>query len=97
MPSKTADPLRSAIAGGSYLEAERLLKTYRGEMQANWEAAVSPKQRRAIATEVGDLLEWARSATLAARSHAQGKLIRLSRRTAYTRTQPKPGQLELEA
>lgn len=83
MTSPTVELLRNAVSSGAYPEAERLLGVYRGEMQAEWEAALSPAQRDAIAAEVGELLEWARVATLAARSHAQHKLVYLSRRRAY--------------
>ena len=84
MPSPSVKLLQNAVSSGAYPEAERLLGVYRDEMQANWEAAASPGQRAAIAAEVGELLEWARVATLAARSHNQCKLIQLSRRNAYS-------------
>ena len=84
LPSRTVERLRSAVASGAYLEAEGLLGDYRSEMQAKWEAASSREQRAAIASEVGDLLNWARTATLAARSHAQRKLIHLTCKKAYT-------------
>ena len=83
MPSLSGKLLQNAVSSGAFPEAERLLGIYRDEMQANWEAAVSPGQRAAIAAEVGELLEWARIATLAARSHTQRKLIHLSSRKAY--------------
>src|SRR5258708_9084111 len=89
MRPRTADLLRTAVASGAYVEAELLLAMYRSEMQATWEAATSPQQRSAISTEVRDLLRWARSATLAARSHAQSKLIHLSPRSAYAGTAAK--------
>jgi hypothetical protein len=81
--SPTVKLLRAAVSSGAYAEAERLLGIYRGEMQAKWDTAASPAQRAGIAAEVSELLEWARTATLAARSHAQRKLIYLSRRKAY--------------
>ncbi len=83
MPSRTVELLRAAVASGAFAEADRLLGVYRGEMEANWHAAASPAQRAAIASDVTALLEWARTATLAARSHAQSKLIHLTRRKAY--------------
>jgi hypothetical protein len=83
MPSPTVELLRSAVSSGAYPEAERLLGVYRGEMQASWEATTSSEQRAAIAAEVGEVLEWARTATLVARSHTQRKLIHLARRNAY--------------
>ena len=83
MRQGTAELLREAVTAGAYGEAERLLAAYRGEMQAAWDQAHSRKQREVISAEVGDLLQWARSATLAARAHAQGKLIHLLRRRTY--------------
>ncbi len=83
MSSTTVELLRTAVSSGVYPEAERLLGIYRGEVQACWEAAATPAQRDAIVADVGGLLEWARTATLAGRAHAQRKLIYLSRRKAY--------------
>jgi hypothetical protein len=97
MRPRTAELLRIAVAAGAYVEAELLLAMYRSEMQASWEAATSPEQRGAISTEVSVLLQWARSTTLAARSHAQSKLIHLSRRSAYAGTVRKMDPLELDA
>jgi hypothetical protein len=84
IPSPTVELLRTAVTSRAYAEAERLLGIYRGEMQVCWAAAVSPEDRAAIAAGVGDLLEWARVATLAGRAHAQRKLIHLTRTQAYT-------------
>src|SRR5438874_670595 len=97
MQSKTPELLRTAVAAGAYAEAERLLATYRSEIEAVWEAAGFGEQRDAIAAEVGALLQWARSTTLAARSHAQSKLIHLSRRSTYAQTTKKLDHLELDA
>jgi hypothetical protein len=83
-PSRTIELLRTAVSSGAYAEAQSLLGEYRGEMQARWEAATSAEQRDSVAAEVAELLEWARIATLAARAHAQRKLIHLTRATAYT-------------
>jgi hypothetical protein len=83
IPSQTIELLRSAVASGEYAEAERLLGIYRSETQARWAAAVSTEQRAAIAADVNELLEWARTATLAARAHMQRKLIHLTRTQAY--------------
>ena len=80
-----AELFRSAVSAGAFLEAERLLGTYRHEVEASWKAATSASERRAIESEVKALLEWARTTTLSARSHAQSKLILLSRERAYTR------------
>ena len=83
MPSPTVELLRSAVSSAAYAEADRLLGIYRGEMEAQWQAAASPQQRAEIAANVRELLEWARTATLAARAHSQRKLIYLTRRRAY--------------
>jgi hypothetical protein len=83
MPPRTVERIRAAVSSGSFAEADRLLGVFRAEMQTNWEAATSPEERARIAADVNSLLEWARTATLAARSHAQRKLIHLTRRNAY--------------
>src|ERR1700739_4113502 len=69
---------------GAVPEAEQLLETYRCGVEASWNAATSDDTRLAIAMEVSATLEWARTATLAARSHTQRKLILLRRESAYT-------------
>jgi len=81
-PTKAVD--RKAVAAGAFLEAEPLLEMYRRDVEACWGAATSDEQRLAIAGEVSSTLEWARTATLAARSHTQHKLILLRRESAYT-------------
>lgn len=81
---KTAvNRFRNAVAAGAFSEAEQLLESYRREVEASWKAATSDDTRLAIATEVCEVFEWARTATLAARSHTQRKLILLSRECAY--------------
>jgi len=75
--------IRSAVSSSAFEEAERLLEIYGDEMQAKWKAAVSPGQRAEIAAEVTEVLESARVATLAARSHAQRRLIHLASQRAY--------------
>jgi hypothetical protein len=82
--SPTVEQLRKAVSTGDYQGAERLLGEFRDEMQARWQAAASAEERTAVAAEVGELLEWARAATLAGRAHAQRKLIHLTCRKAYT-------------
>jgi hypothetical protein len=84
LPSRTVELLRRAVSTGAYPEAERLLGDFREEMQTRWQAATSAEQRSAIVGEVNDLLEWARTATLAARAHSQRKLIHFTCRRAYT-------------
>jgi hypothetical protein len=83
IPSRTIEQLRSAVSSGAYPEAERLLGDFREDMQARWQAADSAAERAAVAAEVGDLLEWARTATLAGRAHSQRKLIHLTCKKAY--------------
>jgi len=83
LPSRTVKLLRGAVSSGAYAEAERLLGDFREEMQARWKAATSAEQRAAVVAEVNDLLEWARTATLAGRAHAQRKLIHLTCKKAY--------------
>ena len=86
MPSpKTAVNLvRSAVSAGAFSEAEQFLESYRRDVEVSWSAATSDEQRLVIAMEVSEVFEWARTATLAARSHTQRKLILLSRESAYT-------------
>lgn len=83
-PKTAVNRFRSAVSAGAFSEAEQLLESYRQDVEAAWSAAASDEQRLAIATEVCEVFEWARTATLAARSHTQRKLILLSRESAYT-------------
>ena len=83
-PKTAVDLFRSAVSAGAFSEAEQLLESYRRDVEASWNAATSDDQRLAIATEVSEVFEWARTATLAARSHTQRKLILLRRESAYT-------------
>jgi hypothetical protein len=91
-PIKAVDSFRKAVSAGAFAEAEQLLEAYRCEVEACWNAATSDDMRLAIVTEVSEVFEWARTVTLAARSHTQRKLILLSRESAYT---PSPGSAEL--
>ena len=88
---------RKAVSAGAFTEAEQLLENYRCGVKASWEAAASDDQRLAIATEVSSTLEWARTATLAARSHTQRKLILLRRESAYAPTMCQNDVLNLDA
>jgi hypothetical protein len=98
MQSPTAVELfRKAVSAGAFSEAEQLLESYRRDVEVSWEAATSDAQRLAIATEVNATLEWARTATLAARSHTQHKLILLRRESAYTPSVPVNELLNLNA
>jgi hypothetical protein len=83
-PKTAVDLFRSAVSAGAYAEAEQFLEEYRRDVEASWGAATSDEQRLAIAMEVSATFEWARTATLVARSHTQRKLILLSRESAYT-------------
>ena len=84
MQSLTAVELfRKAVSAGAFPEAEQLLERYRRDIEVSWEAATSDDQRLTIAKEVSSTLEWARAATLVARSHTQRKLILLRRESAY--------------
>src|SRR6185369_12904063 len=83
-PRTAANSFRKAVSAGAFAEAEQLLESYRHDVEAAWNAATSDDPRLAIAAEVCDVFEWARTAALAARSHTQRKLILLRRETAYT-------------
>lgn len=96
-PLKAVELFRQAVSAGAFLEAEQLLETYRRDVEASWHAATSDDQRLAIATEVGEVFEWARTATLAARSHTQRKLILLRRESAYAPSISKNEGLHLNA
>ena len=96
-PPKAVDLFRRAVSAGAFLEAEQLLERYRRDVEASWHAATSDDQRLAIATEVSEIFEWARIATLAERSHTQRKLILLSRESAYTPSISKNEVLHLDA
>jgi hypothetical protein len=98
MQSPTAVELfRKAVSAGAFSEAERLLEMYRRDVEASWKAATSEEEQQAISTEVGSTLEWARTATFAARSHTQRKLILLRRESAYTPSIRKNEVLNLDA
>jgi hypothetical protein len=83
MTSATAERLRAAVSTGNYRLVDQLLDVYRQEVETSWKSALTPEQRRAISSEVTALLGWARHAILAARAHAQGKLLQFNRRSAY--------------
>ena len=96
-PTRAVDLFRKAVSAQAFSEAEQLLEMYRGDVEASWHAATSDDQRLAIVMEVGEVFEWARTATLAARSHTQRKLILLRRESAYTPSVSKNKGLHLEA
>jgi hypothetical protein len=83
-PRTAVNLFRSAVSAGAFSEAEQLLELYRRQVETCWNAATTDDQRQAIALEVSEIFEWARTATLSARSHAQRKLILLHRESAYT-------------
>jgi hypothetical protein len=95
--SPAVELFRKAVSAGAFLEAEQLLEMYRRYVEAFWKAATSEEEQQAISTEVSSTLEWARTATLAARSHTQRKLILLSRDSAYTPGIRKSEVLNLDA
>lgn len=96
-PFKAVDLFRRAVAAGAFAEAEQLLESYRRDVEACWNAATTDEQRLAIAMEVSEVFEWARTATLVARSHTQRKLILLSRESAYTPSLGNTEVLHLDA
>lgn len=96
-PTKAVDSFRKAVSAGAFAEAEQLLEAYRRDVEACWNAATSDDTRLAIVTEVSEVFEWARTATLAARSHTQRKLILLGRESAYTPGRGNTEVLHLDA
>jgi phosphoenolpyruvate carboxylase len=98
MYARTAERLRKAVAAGAYWEVDQLLVVLRREVEACWKTTQSAERRREISEEVTGLLKWSRHSILAARSHAQNRLNRLSRLHAYGATgSVQPEQLELDA
>ncbi len=96
-PRTAVSSFRKAVSAGAFAEAEQLLESYRRDVEAAWNAAMSDDTRLAIAMEVSEVFEWARTATLAARSHTQRKLILLSRESAYTPSRGNTEVLHLDA
>lgn len=88
MAKTTADRLRAAVVRGAYTEVDELLVVYRHEVESVWQVLGSAQERATLAAEVIGLLRWSRQAMLAARAHAQSRLIRisdeLSRQAAYS-------------
>lgn len=73
---------RAAIRAGDYENADRLLAELRTQVEASW-AQSSPDERRSTASEVLELLSWARQTVLAKRSHAHRRLQQMHRNRAY--------------
>ena len=95
MPSTTqSERLRSAVAARDYGRVQEILTDYRVEVESNWETA-SNEQRRAIAREATNLLEWTRDTILATRSHAQQRHVESMRQSAYSKTPMRRSALEL--
>src|ERR1700682_6301117 len=96
-PKTAVNLFRSAVSAGAFSEAEQLLESYRCDVEACWNAATSDDQRLAIAIEVSEVFEWARTVTLSARAHTQRKLILLRRESAYTPSNHNSEVLHLDA
>jgi hypothetical protein len=91
-----AERVRRAISATDYRAAASVLEDFRQAADEAWCAAVSEEQRQQVSREVQELLEWARTTMLAARSHQQGKLLQFTRARAYLGSE-KRDQLELDA
>jgi len=89
--------VRAAVCAGDYRQLDELLEVYRAEVEASWRSAETPEQRREISTETTALLQWARFSILAARAHAQRKLIHLKSGNAYAPGASPGGHLSIEA
>jgi hypothetical protein len=96
-PKTAVNLFRSAVSAGALAEAEQLLELYRRDVEASWHAATCDDERLAIAMEVSDVFEWARTATLSIRAHTQRKLILLRRESAYMPNMRKNELLNLDA
>ncbi len=81
MQSKT-DECRAAIRAGNYRAADQLLAELRTEVEEAWRAA-NAAERQSIASEVLELLSWARQTVLAKRAHTYKRLREMNRHTAY--------------
>jgi hypothetical protein len=82
MIQRTSAECRAAIGAGDYGAADRLLAELRSEVEAVWPAA-SPEQRQTLATQVLELLRWARQTALVKRSHMQKRLREIDLHSAY--------------
>jgi len=92
----TAERLRLAVTGGSYGEVQQLLTEYAREVEA-WLRAASGEQRRLIAREATNLLEWARHTILAQRAHTQHRQAQFARRTAYAKVVVRRSTVAIDA
>lgn len=95
---RATNSFRTAINSGAWAEAEQILIELRGEVDEAWHAASDEKARQRLQQEVGDLLEWARKTTLAARAHTRDNIIQLQLRRAYAAAKHiQPDGLSLDA
>ncbi len=95
MISKTPE-CRAAIIAGNYAAAQRLLGQLRNEVENAWPGA-TPEDRRSIASQVLELLSWARQTVVARRSHTQRRLLQFARHNAYsTASSSRAGLVEVD-
>ena len=94
--SLTASRLRLAVAAANYGEVDRLLVEYRGEVESCWQDATA-EQRRSIAKDTMNLLNWTRRAILVSRAHAQHRHAQSVRQSAYAATPIRRSAVDLNA
>jgi hypothetical protein len=82
--TSTADKLRKAVANGSHAEAAALLQLYRTQLESEL-GALPPHGAQAaqLARQAGQLLEWARRMTIAARSRMENGRRQVARPCPY--------------
>ncbi len=76
--AEAAARLRRAIAAGVYAQAQEALLALAKELERAV-AEQDESEARRLAQEAGELLSWARRATLAGRAHDAARLARLHR------------------
>jgi hypothetical protein len=81
LPAASND-FQAAVRAGDYGAADRLLVELRREVELAWTGAAQA-ERRTMAAEVLDLLDWAKLTVLVRRSHMQRKLVQIRREGAY--------------
>ena len=83
MLSEKVERIRAEISACDYVAAAGLLEEFRKVAEESWRAAESEERRQQVSQEVRELLEWARTTVMAARSHQQGKILQFRRSSAY--------------
>lgn len=83
-PSVLAARIRAAVQASEYRKAERLLDQYAREARVMVENEPVPERRAQLLREIQDLLKWAQTVTLAARSRDVQQLEKVPAQKAYS-------------